>query len=151
MILSINPDLTGQQVRDIIEQTAQKVGGCNYVNDGVHTNGTWNIEMGYGLVDAFAAVKKALEYYPCYSGENYAVSNHVSTDRILIDTTFGYGTITIDSGATLTVKSVLRMDKNSQIIVKKGGALVVEGGIITSACDGLWQGILIEEDTHNPF
>ncbi|TCN72290.1 subtilase family protein [Acetobacteroides hydrogenigenes] len=30
LILSVNPSLTGQQVRDIIEQTAQKVGGYPY-------------------------------------------------------------------------------------------------------------------------
>ena len=30
LVISVNPCLTGQQVRDIIESTAQKVGGYNY-------------------------------------------------------------------------------------------------------------------------
>lgn len=59
LILSVNPNLTGQQVRDIIESTAQKVGGYNYQQNPNHPNGTWNLEMGYGLVDAYEAVKKA--------------------------------------------------------------------------------------------
>lgn len=59
LILSVNPNLTAKQVSDIIEKTAQKVGGYNYQNDPNHPNGTWNYEMGYGLVDAYEAVKTA--------------------------------------------------------------------------------------------
>jgi subtilisin family serine protease len=66
LILSVNPDLTGQQVRDIIESTAQKVrntaqpdGLYNYQTTSGHPNGTWHEEMGYGLVDAYAAVLAA--------------------------------------------------------------------------------------------
>ena len=60
LVLSVNPNLTGQQVRDILESTAQKVGGYNYQSNQNHPNGTWNDEMGYGLVDAYAAVQKAM-------------------------------------------------------------------------------------------
>ncbi len=61
LILSVNPDLTGQQVRDIIEKTAQKVRTdlYTYTNNTQRPNGAWNNEMGYGLVDAYAAVKMA--------------------------------------------------------------------------------------------
>lgn len=59
LILSVNPDLTVKQVADIIEQTAQKVGGYNYQNTYTRPNGTWNNEMGYGLVDAYKALQKA--------------------------------------------------------------------------------------------
>ncbi|AWK06752.1 hypothetical protein HYN56_21970 [Flavobacterium crocinum] len=55
LILSVNPNLTGQQVRDIIEQTSQKVGSYSYTTTAGRSNGTWNTEMGYGLVDAYAA------------------------------------------------------------------------------------------------
>lgn len=59
LVLSVNPCLTEQQVRDIIEQTAQKVGGYSYTTTTGRPNGTWNNEMGYGLVDAYAAVQMA--------------------------------------------------------------------------------------------
>lgn len=61
LILSVNPNLTQQQVRDIIESTAQKVRPDLYTYSTVvgHPNGTWNNQMGYGLVDAYAAVVKA--------------------------------------------------------------------------------------------
>ena len=48
LILSVNPNLTAQQVRNIIESTAQKVGGYAYTNTSGRPNGTWDDEMGYG-------------------------------------------------------------------------------------------------------
>jgi hypothetical protein len=62
LILEVNPDLTWQQVKNIIERTAQKVGGYNYEDHLDHPNGTWHEEMGSGLVDAYAAVVAALEF-----------------------------------------------------------------------------------------
>lgn len=59
LILSVNPNLTGKEVRDIIEKTAQKVGGYNYQSRDDKPNGSWNNEMGYGLVDAYKAVQYA--------------------------------------------------------------------------------------------
>lgn len=61
LVLSVNPNLTAREVNDIIESTAQKVGNYNYSNNSNRPNGTWNNEMGYGLVDAHAAVKRAQE------------------------------------------------------------------------------------------
>ena len=59
LILSVNPCLSNKQVSDIIEQSAQKVGNYEYTNADNRLNGTWNNEMGYGLVDAYAAVQLA--------------------------------------------------------------------------------------------
>ncbi|WP_312765833.1 S8 family serine peptidase [Epilithonimonas sp.] len=72
LILSVNPCLTGQQVRDIIEQTSQKIRTdlYTYNNNPARSNGTWNEQMGYGLVDAQAAVlmaKNMLLSDPCTS------------------------------------------------------------------------------------
>lgn len=60
MVISANPQLTGKQVRDIIESTAQKVGGYSYKTTANRDNGTWNNEMGYGLINVYAAVVKAI-------------------------------------------------------------------------------------------
>jgi subtilisin family serine protease len=58
LVLSANPSLTVQQVTDIIEQTTQKVRTdlYTYATTGGRPNGTWNLEMGYGLVNAYQAV-----------------------------------------------------------------------------------------------
>lgn len=60
LILSVNPNLSSLEVKDIIEQTTKKIGITPYINN--HINGTWNQEMGYGLVDAHKAVVYAMEY-----------------------------------------------------------------------------------------
>lgn len=68
LILSVNPCLTHDQVEDIIEQTAQKVGTYTYNMTVGRPNGTWHNEMGYGLVDAEAAVQQAIGMLPTLSG-----------------------------------------------------------------------------------
>ncbi len=62
LILSINPSLTVKEVNTIIESTAQKLENYTYDNNQGRPYGTWNEEVGYGLVDAYAAVKMAKEY-----------------------------------------------------------------------------------------
>lgn len=61
LILAENPCLSHTQVQDIIEQTSQKVRTdlYTYSTTGGRPNGTWNNQMGYGLVDAEAAVNLA--------------------------------------------------------------------------------------------
>lgn len=60
LVLSANPDLTQQEARDILEQTCRKGGNYNYSNaQPDKNNGSWNQEMGYGVVNALEAVKAA--------------------------------------------------------------------------------------------
>ena len=63
LILSVNPYLNVRQVNDIIEKTAKKIGNYTYANTPNRLNGTWNNEMGYGLANAFEAVKLAQQMY----------------------------------------------------------------------------------------
>ena len=58
LMLSLDPDLTVNEVSDIIELTAQKVNPFLYTYDTEpnRPNGDWNEQMGYGLIDAYAAL-----------------------------------------------------------------------------------------------
>lgn len=56
LIWAKNPNLPAWKVRDIIEQTAHKIGSNDYSNVYTHTNGSWNQYYGYGLVNAYDAV-----------------------------------------------------------------------------------------------
>lgn len=65
LMLSINPYLSRKEVTDIIESTARKVPSetyYQYENTIGRPNGKWSFEMGYGLVDAYAAVTKAKDF-----------------------------------------------------------------------------------------
>ena len=63
LILSVNPCLKAKEVRDIIEKTSQKIPGYTYSTTAGRPNGTWNNQLGYGLIDAYAAVVMAQQLY----------------------------------------------------------------------------------------
>ncbi len=62
LVLSMDPDLTVKQVNDIIESTARKVRSDLYLygTSSSRPNGSWNVQTGYGLLDAFGAVAEAM-------------------------------------------------------------------------------------------
>jgi len=62
-MFSVNPNLSGQEIRDYIEQTVLKTN--NFEVDSINVNGTWNWDLGYGLLDAHRAVLKAA-YHKVY-------------------------------------------------------------------------------------
>ncbi len=57
LMLSVNPLLTYEQIKNILLTTAEKVGEYQYNLE--KTYGTWSTEMGYGRLNAFEALKKA--------------------------------------------------------------------------------------------
>jgi len=62
LILSVNPNLTQLEARNVLESTCDKVGGYTYRNNVAgQPNGSWSTDLGYGRVNAFEAVKRALE------------------------------------------------------------------------------------------
>ena len=62
LLLENNPELTARQANNIIEQSTKKIGGYAYAKTFGRNNGTWNNEMGYGLIDA-AAISSYLGPY----------------------------------------------------------------------------------------
>ncbi len=60
LILSTNDQLPGIQAKNILLSTARKAGGYTYTIDLTNPFGSWNNEMGHGVVDAYEAVLTAL-------------------------------------------------------------------------------------------
>jgi subtilisin family serine protease len=56
LLISYNNALTNVQVRNIIEQYADKVGTSPYAVTPGKPNGTWNQNMGYGRINVYRAV-----------------------------------------------------------------------------------------------
>lgn len=54
-----------------------------------------------------------------------------------------WGDIEIRSGATLTIRSIVSLPEKAKIIVKPGGKLIIDGGIVTNRCGDKWDGIEI--------
>lgn len=76
LLLSYNPDLSASEVKKMIERSARKINeNTPYLYFDFSTlnhpawnnfapNGTWNSEMGYGLVDAYQALKLVETLHP---------------------------------------------------------------------------------------
>ena len=62
LCISADPRLTNLEVRDIIEQTADKVGDAPYAATNGYPNGTRNQQMGYGRINALNAVAAAAQF-----------------------------------------------------------------------------------------
>jgi len=56
LILSVRPDLTNVQVRNAIESTCVKLSSYSFASNPNYPNGTWNIQVGHGLINAYAAL-----------------------------------------------------------------------------------------------
>lgn len=109
LVLSVNPNLTVQEVNAIIEQSAQKVGNYNYTNTANRPNGTWNNEMGYGLLDAHQAVLLAQQTSGCQ--QNLTITQNVysgQTDNQQASNTL-IATNVIHSGGTASYKAGVRI------------------------------------------
>lgn len=60
LILSVNPNLTQQDARIILESNVDKVTGYSYTSTSDQPNGTWNNQVGYGRINAKKAVDNAV-------------------------------------------------------------------------------------------
>ena len=118
LILSVNPYLTAKQVADIIESTTQKVGGYSYEYDEAYPNGTWNFEMGYGLVDAYAAVLAAkTKYVQNYTYQRGRMEVGIYPEIIAgyaVTDNKPYGNVILETGSDVTYSAT------EQIVLKHG-------------------------------
>lgn len=88
LILSVNPDLTQKEVVDIIEKTAIKLPlyASEYANTPGRPNGTWHNKTGYGLLDAYAAVKMADPTPPIET----KIIPEVPVSEMVLNTEYGF-------------------------------------------------------------
>jgi subtilisin family serine protease len=123
LVLSVNPDLTQTQVQQIIESTTQKVRTdlYTYSTTSGHPNGTWNNEMGYGLVDVYAAVQAA-SCEPLYFTNQTVTTNTTVTscgDIYVQNVTVTNGAkLTLDAAGTTTIGSNFEVQLGSQLEIK---------------------------------
>ena len=117
LMLSANPNLTSAQVKTIIEQTAQKIRRDVYSytdNPSLHPNGEWNKYVGYGLVDAHAAVMQAYFY-------NYTVNGDYTSLSPCSEYTFSLSNSTIPSGVSFSWD----VSNNLEIVSEQGTSITV--------------------------
>ena len=87
--------------------------------------------------------------YSCNCDDNFA-----SNDTLRITTTTAWpgivrleNPLTIENGGQLTITGTVYAPSIEQIIIKRGGKLIIDGGKITKSCDNLWKGIQVWGDS----
>jgi len=73
LILAANPDLTAAEVRDILKRSARKIDQLG----GLYDEEGHSIYYGYGLVDAYVAVKMALDPVTCTDRESCLATSDI--------------------------------------------------------------------------
>lgn len=108
LVLSANPNLTVKQVADVIENSAQKLSGYNFTQTSGRNNGPWNVEVGYGLVDAFNSVASSL---PPIVVSNLTFS--AQTNCIYINKNIVFDNIAAQDQTIITAKAVEYINCNT--------------------------------------
>lgn len=117
LIISVNPNLTGKEVVNIIEKTAQKVGNYSYSTVSNRPNGGWNNEMGYGLCNAFAAVSFAKGDLVTFNDKT------VSTDQNITGWNISSKNVTITNGAKMIFNAGESVTINTPFTVNAGSQI----------------------------
>ncbi|MCL2247448.1 MAG: S8 family serine peptidase, partial [Lentimicrobiaceae bacterium] len=156
LILSIRPDLMQSEVRQIIESTCKKLENYTFSKNeilnfygiwNINLNGTWNKEVGHGLVDAHAALTKAIHKSECRDYLLPAVLGTITQNTIWNTPMQVVGNIAIPNGVSLTISSTVKCDYDVSFIIHSGGKLIIDGGKLTNACGGeMWEGITVIGD-----
>lgn len=135
LLISMNPCLTQRQVTDIIERTAQKIGSYTYSTTMGRDNGTWNNEMGYGLMDLDAAMRMTRELYiqnvTLTTTEVFQVHGNIYAGNN-VDPSQPAGDVNINAGADVTFRASSGITLAPGFNVNLGAAFTAE--IISTSC-----------------
>jgi subtilisin family serine protease len=111
LILSAYPNLTQTQVRQAIESTCTKLSGYSFATNSSHPNGTWNNQVGHGLVNAYAALNSVVlnseitgaDFICTGSNTTYTIANKPSNATV----TWTYSGISLNGANNTTSSSAV--------------------------------------------
>lgn len=137
LMLSANPCLDADEVRQILRETADKLPGregyTTYDYNSLPGYPGCNDQMGYGRINAARALENVAP------GAPITISGAVTpwtTDRNI------YYNITIEPNGVLEINNCeVSFAPDVKIIVQQGGRLIVNNSVLTGLCDATWQGI----------
>ena len=127
LLKSVNPDFTPGEIQHFIKSTADPVTDAN----------NYPGMLGAGRINAFKAVEMANNCAPIIitSDETWNDDREIACGLI------------IQTDVTLTIHSVVKLSKRSDIIIETGGTLILDGGILSSLDNIHWPGIQVWGDS----
>jgi len=131
LVLSLNPNFTQTQVREILESSTNKIVSYNYSNSPNHPNGSWNNEVGYGRVNAYKAVEKTILKIAKINGGNFLCDTNTFIltnvpNGVLIDWQVSNNLSFIPNNSNSIVVSMLNSNSSGSGWIRA----TVNGGII---------------------
>lgn len=141
LMLSVNPGLTPEQIRQILHESSDKVNPQEYP----YING-YNDYMGYGRLNTYQAVCKAISQ----------IGTHTITTTNQVWNTARYsGDIIVKQGSTLTIRTTVYMNPGSKIIIEPGAQLILDNAYLTNChvCGNnsqMWKGIEVWGNSFSP-
>lgn len=117
LVLSVTPELTGKEVCDIIEQTAKK--NLKYSFGQIRSNGTWDYEVGYGLLDAYAAVTGSLKPLEI-------TNQNITTDAEYIRRSMSFIKVGVSKSAKVTAKALVDNISLTTVSLSQNARMSVE-------------------------
>lgn len=140
LMLSVNPGLTPEQIRQILHESSDKVNPQEYP----YING-YNDYMGYGRLNTYQAV--------CMSISQIG-TNTITTNQVWNTARYS-GDIIVKQGSTLTIRTTIYMNPGSKIIIEPGAQLILENAYLTNChvCGNngqMWKGIEVWGNSFSP-
>ncbi len=116
------PKLNNLQIRQIIEKSAEKVGGYMYNHDSRFPSSAWNQEMGYGRINARKSLELAEQLYGCNQTKN---SCNCQSHQLIAISVAGQGHVSKGNPTHITFSQVITNEggawmNNTFIVPKKG-------------------------------
>ena len=131
LVLSVNPNLKGRHVRNIIESTTQALSSYPPNNP---SRPNWNNQVGYGLVNAYDAVQKAVA---CATTTVNFTGTITTPITVTADTTIvscgniNVQYVTVTNNATLTLEALGNIDIQDMIVINNSALILDATGEVT--------------------
>ena len=152
---SANPCLPPPIIEQILKNTAYPK----------HNSDLDNLEIESGVVNAYEAVKAAQNFEGVDEvwsvGDFPVIDNRYVTGDLVVQSGLFFiqgnlymmpgKRITIEANATLLVSGSIRFGDESEMIVKRGGKVELNGGTLTKSwCADQWRGVRVEGNVNLP-
>lgn len=117
LMLSVNPYMRYQEVYAIIKSTATKLSNYTFQKYSDNSNGSWNQEVGYGLVNAYEATQEACNHMKIDTGEIANPMHIKSCEDVILEnvTVKSQGKLTITAPGTITFGAGFKMELGSEL------------------------------------
>ena len=120
LVISQHPTYTRSQVVSAIEGSARKLSGYSFSNQTGRPNGTWNEQVGYGLVDAYAAINYTSDIVQFFdqivSSDQTVQGREVETQNVTVSNN---AKLTIIGGNKITVFERLNINHGSKFEMRR--------------------------------